>query len=346
MPSLVTLLTVLHEWVMNDQGRAAREDARAPKDPLVSEAFPRYLEYLRIEKQVVPATVERYTQRMGIFFNDMGDCPVSAINGEKISIYRRRLFDRNLGPTSIGMQLSIMRGFLRYLDEVEQIKVYDAVKIKRPKIPVRPVEYLKLEEVERLIQAISRRTQSGRRDRALVEVLFSTGMRISEALSLDQDRIDWVAREALIIGKRKKQRKVYFTERSITALKDYLQFRHDEEPAVFIATRDEPRRLGAAGTWRRLTRYSQRAGLSKKVYPHMLRHTMATTLLSNGCPIGHIRSMLGHEHLQTTCRYYLGVMTDAENKAAHDKYLNHEASEGVSTDALNGVDPLQRQEIA
>jgi integrase/recombinase XerD len=90
--------------------------------------------------------------------------------------------------------------------------------------------------------------------------------------------------------------------------------------------------MRAQGTWKRFHRCAQRAGLNKPVYPHMLRHTTATTLLTNGCPIEHIRTLLGHEHLTTTCKYYLDVMSDAEAKDAHTRFLSYQPDMGEKTD--------------
>jgi site-specific recombinase XerD len=103
---------------------------------------------------------------------------------------------------------------------------------------------------------------------------------------------------------------------------------HDNNPALFVTQGAEPKRLYAQGIWKRFHRYASQAGLGKRVYPHMLRHTMATTLLANGCPIGHIRAMLGHEHLTTTCKYYLGIIAEKDVKAAHAKYLSYDIERG------------------
>jgi integrase/recombinase XerD len=232
--------------------------------------------------------------------------------------------DAGLGPSTIGGLLSCLRGFLRYLRDERHLRVLDAEKIKRPRIPQRTVEYLTKEELDLLLDAIPPHTWNGLRDRALIEVLFSSGMRISEVLALDRAVLEWELRQAVIVGKGKKERKVYFSEAAIDWLTKYLATRHDEDPAVFVTSGSPPKRLQAHGTWKRFNRYGQMAGLAKRVYPHMLRHTMATMLLANGCPIGHIRVLLGHTHLATTCRYYLGMMSDAEAKAAHDKYLYRE----------------------
>jgi integrase/recombinase XerD len=290
-------------------------------DSPISAFIPAYLEHLRIDGKS-PVTLERYQERLQRFITELGDCRPSEITPEKIALYRRRLMDQNIGPVTIGGFLSCLRGFLKYLRDVRGLSVMDGEKIKRPRVPNRAVDYLTKEEVDRLMAAIPSHTWSGRRDRALIEVLFSTGMRISEALSLDRSAIDWERGEALITGKGKKQRKVYFREQTIDFLQRYLERRLDDFPAVFIRNGQTIERLQAHGSWKRLNRYARLAGLAKRVYPHMLRHTMATTLLANGCPIGHIRVLLGHAHLATTCRYYLGMMSDAEARDAHKKFLH------------------------
>ena len=292
-------------------------------DSPISAFIPTYLEHMRTDGKS-PVTLERYQERLHRFIAEMGDCRPGDITPERVSVYRRHLMDRGVGPVTIGGFLSCLRGFLKYLRDVRGLAVMDGEKIKRPRVPHRVVEYLTKEEVERLMAAIPFHTWSGLRDRALIEVLFSSGMRISEALSLDRSAIDWERGEAVITGKGKKQRKVYFRERTIDCLQRYLKTRLDDFPAVFIRNGQTIQRLQAHGSWKRLNRYARLAGLAKRVYPHMLRHTMATTLLANGCPIGHIRVLLGHTHLTTTCKYYLGMMSDAEAKNAHKKYLHTE----------------------
>lgn len=303
--------------------RPSHNELRASSS-LVSEVIPAYLEYVRVEQDRATITVDRYRDRLQRFINEVGDCQVDSINSEKVALYKRHLMDAGLGAVTIGGFLSCLRGFLRYLRDIRRLSVLDAEKIKRPRIPQRTVDYLTKEELERLLDAIPTNTWNGLRDRALIEVLFSSGMRISEVLGLNRELLEWELRQAVIVGKGKKERKVYFSEEAIDWLTRYLVTRHDDHPALFITTGDPPKRLRAHGTWRRFNRYGQMAGLAKRVYPHMLRHTMATTLLANGCPIGHIRVLLGHAHLTTTCRYYLGMMSDAEAKAAHDKYLYRE----------------------
>lgn len=158
------------------------------------------------------------------------------------------------------------------------------------------------------------------RFRTLVEVLLGTGMRISEALSLNRDSIDFEKKEAKIIGKGNKERTVFFNERCLEWVKRWLEVREDDHPALFI-TQSGTRWSKDDIEWL-FRRYAQKAGLTKKVTPHILRHTMATNLLFNGCPVSHVKEILGHERLETTCRYYLGL-DKSKAKEAHEKFLNY-----------------------
>jgi integrase/recombinase XerD len=150
-------------------------------------------------------------------------------------------------------------------------------------------------------------------------------MRISEALSLNRTDIDFERREARIIGKGRKQRTVFFTDRALSWLTRYFAARSDHHPAAFV-TIDCSARLGRTDIWRPFKQHQRFSGITKRVTPHLLRHTAATQLLFNGCPIGHIKEILGHERLETTCRYYLGLDHRAA-KAAHQKFLHYRSEE-------------------
>jgi integrase/recombinase XerD len=190
--------------------------------------------------------------------------------------------------------------------------------------------FLTKEEVDQFVRAI---IGSGERwdevplarlrFRALVEVLLGTGARISEILSLDRRDVDSKRREVKIVGKGRKQRVLSFTNRALEWLGRYLECRQDDGQPLFVTRGSPPRRLGYDAVKTVFPRFAQRARLNKKVTAHVLRHTVATTLLFNGCPIGHIKELLGHERLDTTCRYYLGLDVRAAGEA-HRKFLRYE----------------------
>jgi integrase/recombinase XerD len=190
--------------------------------------------------------------------------------------------------------------------------------------------YLTKEEVDQFVRAILGPEErwdevplARLRFRALVEVLLGTGARISEILSLDRRDVNFESRDVRIVGKGKKQRVLFFTDRALEWVGRYLGCRRDDEPPLFVTRGNPPRRLSYDAVKIGFRRVAQRAHLNKKVTAHVLRHTVATTLLFNGCPIGHIKELLGHERLDTTCRYYLGLDVRAAGEA-HRKFLGYE----------------------
>jgi len=255
------------------------------------------------------------------------DKPVTEFSKDDLFHLRKGLVERNL---SLSRQLSILlslRRFLRYLAEDRDLPVLDYKSIRIPKRPRKEVTFLTAEEVQRFVSAIPRYTYRGEphsrglRFRALVEVLLGSAMRIGEVLSLDLTDVDFKNTEAKVVGKGRKERTVFFTKRSIYWLKEYLAARTDSHPALFV-THDGRGRLKRPDIWRTFKQYRESAGIAKRVTPHLLRHTAATTLLFRGCPVGHIKEILGHERLETTCRYYLGLDHRAA-KIAHSEFLQY-----------------------
>jgi integrase/recombinase XerD len=211
------------------------------------------------------------------------------------------------------------------------IETMDVREIHFPRIPKREVQFLTPDEIQQYVAAIPIRTGPKSFDlkwlrfRALVEVLLGTGMRISEALSLKRSSINFQTGEATIIGKGNKKRVVFFSPRSLNWVKEYVTRRQDHGEALFTAGRHgKPLARETTHAWFRRFRTAIR--FPKPVTAHMLRHTVATTLLFNGCPIGHIKEILGHDRLITTCNFYLGVDKRAAKKA-HGDFLDYERGE-------------------
>jgi site-specific recombinase XerD len=261
----------------------------------------------------------------------LGDRPVLNYAEDDVLELKAAMLAKN---HSVGRQVSILSAFKRFFEfcrDREKLPVLDPATVSVPKRPRRDVVYLTVEEVERFVGAI-RLTNlddtvslAGLRFRALVEALLGSAMRIGELLSLDRSDVDFVRREARIVGKGDKQRTAFFTVRALEWIGRYLQARADEHPALF-ACRDGRSRLKQPDIWRPFAYYRKLAGINKKVTPHLLRHTAATQLLFNGCPIGHIKEILGHERLETTCRYYLGLDHRAAQQA-HERYLVYGTAE-------------------
>jgi integrase/recombinase XerD len=261
---------------------------------------------------------------------DIGDQPVAFLHLGHILALRRKMEERGCQEARMAGILNALRSLLKFSRSVLRLRTIDPREVRIPRIPKRDVVYLSKEEVQRFLDAIippgeswEQVTFSRLRFRALVEVLLGTGARISEILSLDRSDVSLEHREAKIVGKGNKQRTLFFTERSLEWLGRYLSKRQDDERPLFIGCGDKPSRLVYDAVKTAFQRFEKRSAVGKTITAHILRHTMATTLLFNGCPIGHIRALLGHERLDTTCRYYLGLDLRAA-KAAHEEFLKYE----------------------
>jgi integrase/recombinase XerD len=148
-------------------------------------------------------------------------------------------------------------------------------------------------------------------------------MRISECLSLDRTSVDFKTKECLVIGKGSKQRTVFFTEESISWIKQYLERRIDKNPALFVTTGKIPKRLTNQDNTRYFKRQRIIAGINKKITPHILRHCFASHLAMNGAPFTEIKNLCGHSRLETTITYYIGITDKAKAKEAHAQYLHY-----------------------
>ena len=216
--------------------------------------------------------------------------------------------------------------------------------IRAPRAPRRKVVYLTNDEYNQFVEAIPLHTSFGYPRvsqfcfRALVETLAATGMRISEALSLNVGSVDFSRGEAVVIGKGNKQRTVFFTERAITWIKRYHAIRHRADGALFAGIHGQKLQVSAVHAMFQRINNRTVGQTGKHVTPHILRHTAATNLLQRGCPIGHIKEILGHQNLETTCRFYLGELTKTEVRRAFDTYMMYEnppSQDLQPTDARN-----------
>jgi integrase/recombinase XerD len=293
--------------------------------PRISEAAGQFLEYARVELQFGAQTLERYDYCLRRLRQALGDRPINEIKAADIISIRSQMLARGNGVCWQIVMLASIKRMLMYCRDQLGVAALDPSSISIPKRPRREVVFLTVDEIDRFVAVIPLRTGKGAahrpgvRFRALVETLLGSAMRIGELLSLDRTDIDFERMEARVIGKGNKERTVFFTERALHWLGQYLEIRTDNAAPLFVA-QDGETRLSRTDIWRPFTRYRRLAGINKPVRPHLLRHTAATQLLFNGCPVGHIKEILGHERLETTCRYYLGLDRRAAKKA-HQQYL-------------------------
>ena len=295
-------------------------DIEARKKNLMSAIFEDFLGFARFELNYSPQTIIKYRDSLKCFVRAVGDKPVEKLDILDFVRLKKAMMERGNGPARISSVVYAMRSFITFCRDVLKLKTIAPKQIRPPKNFRREVLFLSKEEIERFLASIDTKTMNGFRFRTLVEVLLGTGMRIGETLSLNRKQIDWAKREAKIVGKGNKERRVFFTQRSLDWVRRYLEKRTDTHEAIFI-TKKPHNRLHRDDIWRFFARYKKLAKIDKKLTPHILRHTVATNLVFNGCPIVHVKEILGHERLDTTCKYYLGVDKE-QAKKAHRQFLN------------------------
>ncbi|MDD4000905.1 MAG: tyrosine-type recombinase/integrase [Bacilli bacterium] len=219
-----------------------------------------------------------------------------------------------LKTSSISKKLSVLKSFFSWLTSEEIIQRDPTRKIKPPKKEKRMPKALTIEEFEMM-----RESCQTRRERAILEVLYSTGGRLSEIQALDRKNIDWQNMSTRVIGKGDKERNVFLSYKATYHLKKYLMCRLDQEPALFVTERQPIKRLSNRSIQRVMDKIAGRIGLKESVSPHVMRHTLATHLLNNGADISLVQAILGHENPATTQIY--AQLTDDYKKERYRRYF-------------------------
>jgi len=294
----------------------------------LSKLHKEFLEYLEIERGRSLKTVENYDRYLKRFFEFSKIKNVEQITDESVRKYRLWL-NRQQGSTDTGTlkkktqnyHLIALRVFLKYLVK-RGIKSLSAEKIELASVSERSLDLISTEELERLMSVPSGDDIKSLRDKAMLELLFSTGLRVSELCSLPND-MDLSKDEFSIRGKGEKVRVVFLSPPACDAVKKYLDKRTDMDDAMFIQFgrgRDikDSLRLTPRSVERIVKQYAIKAGISKKVTPHIIRHSFATDLLQNGADIRSVQAMLGHSSIQTT-QVYTHV-TDKQLREIHKTF--------------------------
>ena len=290
-----------------------------------------YLEYLEIEKNRSPKTLENYSRYLDRFLNFAKVIKAEDLDDERVRMYRlhlNRLTDaegQTLKKITQNYHIISLRNFLKYLAK-RGIKTVSAEKIELGRAEDRHVTFLEHSELDRLLNAAGTTTLSDLRDRAMLRMLFSTGMRVSELCSMDRDKIDVKRGELSVLGKGRKIRLVFLSEDAKQHIAQYLAKRTDVDEALFIRIPKNGKfggesdlRLTPRSVQRIVRKYATQAGImGKSVSPHTLRHSYATDLLRNGADIRSVQAMLGHSSVTTT-QIYTHV-TDTQLREIHTKF--------------------------
>ena len=286
-----------------------------------------FLEHLEIEKGRSIKTIENYDRYLKRFLSFSKIKTPEDITDEILRQFRLWL-NRQPSQTSTlkkktqNYYLIAIRSFLKYLHK-RSVPTLAPERIELAKISERSLDLISTEELERLMQTPKGSALADLRDKAMLELLFSTGLRVSELCSLSRD-LDISKDEFSIRGKGEKVRVVFLSQSAREALKKYLAERTDTDDALFIraggikAARDESLRITPRSVERIISGYAIKAGISKKVTPHIIRHSFATDLLQNGADIRSVQAMLGHANIATT-QVYTHV-TDKHLREVHKAF--------------------------
>jgi site-specific recombinase XerD len=296
---------------------------------LVSEAFEPYMHFCAAERLSAASTLAKYRDCFTSWILPvLGHEDLATLSLTRVLHLRGAMVDRKLSVYRMYSVLVCLKSFLKFCRTHLNTVTLDPATVRLPGRGMPTVEYLSNTEVQRVLKVIDGHTYAGARLRALVELLLSTGMRISEALSLQRQIFDVGASDTEIVGKGKRRRTVYFSERCRYWVRRYLDKRSDQHPVLFVTTGLPARPLKREDLSRVFNWLRTEAGIDKKLTPHILRHTFCTNLLHGGADITFIRDLAGHADIQTTARYYLG-----KNKEKLRQVLNQSLDYGRGTDA-------------
>jgi len=280
-----------------------------------------FLEYLEIQKGCSLLTIREYRHYLKRFHNWLTEnCPAAKPEDINLELVRRyRLYLAHLRArdgvllqrVTQSYHIIALRAFLRYLLVQRDIPTLSPDKVELPKQGSRSVSFLNSDQIERLLNSPKIATNAGLRDRTILETLFSTGLRVSELVSLNRDQIDLERKEFGVKGKGNKIRVVFLSDTAAQWIERYLRSRQDNFKPLFIRrsgkvdarNNGEKMRLTARSIQNIVSKYAKRAGLPIEATPHTLRHSFATDLLIGGADIRSVQEMLGHESIRTTQVY-------------------------------------------
>ncbi len=270
------------------------------KDPLIRS----FLDSLFIEKGLSKNTIKSYESDLKEFFawcHKIHKKLPSKLTSSSINIYLGYLFNKNIKSSSVNRKLSTLKAFYIFLYKQKLILKIPTEDIETPKIQKKLPSTLSENEVEKLLKAPKDKNIIELRDKAMLEMLYATGMRISELVNLKEVNVDKNRQVVKVLGKGSKERLIPFGDEALDSLQKYLHKRNSRNIYVFLNNRDN--KLSRVGFWQRVKIYLKRVHLKSDITPHTLRHAFATHLLNRGADLRSVQLLLGHSDLSTTQIY-------------------------------------------
>jgi len=290
-----------------------------------------FLEYLEIEQNRSQKTIQNYDHYLTRLIDFAGDINVADITPELIRKWRLWLnrlgtnVSEELGIATQNYHLIALRSFLKFCAK-RDIPALTADKVELARTRRKQVTFLNEDELARMFDQPDITTLPGLRDRAILELLFSSGLRVSELVGLDKDHVNLKRREFMVRGKGQKDRPIFISPEAAEWIQKYLDRREDNTKPLFVRYSGS-KKVDLSGNFHRLTvrsvqrlvaRYALLAGITKHVSPHTLRHSFATDLLMNGADLRSVQAMLGHSNIATT-QIYTHV-TDPHLREVHQRF--------------------------
>ncbi len=307
---------------------------------VMKDQLERFVTYLQAEKNASPYTVRNYQYEIKQFLNYLEDRDIytwDAVNRTLLREYLAWLQEKGYVKHSIARKLSELRSFGNFLVDEGVLAENPMRSVSAPKLPKRLPKTLTAEEVNALIDAPDARNAQGARDRAIIELLYAAGLRVSELVGLDLANIDWDSRELRVMGKGNRERIALLGESAMKSLRHYV----DEGRPKMIGKKTTNAlflnrfggRLSTRSVQLIVSKYAKQAGLEKNITPHVLRHTFATHLLNGGADLRVVQELLGHSVLTTTQIY-----TQVSKSQAQESYdKSHPRSEYGQENAEEGA---------
>jgi integrase/recombinase XerD len=306
------------------------DDAPAPRPEMTQESsssqpVDNYIGYLRDVRRLAPNTIESYARDLNalVAFADGRKTATETLTRSDLEAFVRAMMTQGLSPRSVARVVACVRGFYRFLAIERKLDESPAADLKAPRAwPALP-KFLDLDEVDRLLAQPDTSTPRGLRDKAMIEVLYASGMRVTELVSIKPGDLHTAEGYLTCVGKGSKERIVPLGEQAIDWLGRYIRdarpalVRGKSSPWLFVNARDGGP-LSRVGVWSVLKTYGMTAGITREISPHVLRHSFATHLLERGADLRAIQVMLGHADLSTT-QIYTHVL-EARLRAVYDKY--------------------------
>jgi len=268
-----------------------------------SDWLEQFLVYLRIERGLSSNTLGAYRRDIALYLEHLGSTAVTSARPSDVSDFLRFLYSRGLKPRSAARALAAVRGLYRFLLLEKAMNQNPTAVVETPRAVAKLPHFLSTDDVDRLLATPDLTEPVGLRDRAMLEVLYATGLRVSELVGMRVDGVNLEGGFLRCLGKGSKERVVPLGASACNAVRAYLQSARGSSPSetLFLTSRGAP--LDRVEFWRIPKGYAAKAGIRKNISPHVLRHSFATHLLERGADLRAVQMMLGHAEISTTQIY-------------------------------------------